>query len=232
MGTLPTVSGTYPDGIDEADLLPPSVFESEHSVPLFRDVAMAAGVATVDLGRGSIMDDFDGDGLLDIVTSSRHSQEPMRYLHNDGDGTFSDRTAAVGLEDQLGVFNLIQADYDNDGRLDILGLRGAGMGDYGSQRNSLLRQQADGTFRDVTYEAGLADAANPTAAAVWGDYDNDGDLDVYVLNHYETRPTRMPACQLFRNNGDRTFTDVAREAGVRNKRNGLSAGWERQFSPH
>ena len=78
------VAGTYPDGLDEADRLPTSSFESEQNIPLFRDVAGIAGVDTVDLGRGSIMDDFDGDGLVDIVTSSRHSFEPMRYLHNNG----------------------------------------------------------------------------------------------------------------------------------------------------
>ena len=64
--------------------------------------------------------------------------------------------------------------------MDILVLRGAWLDDDGQIRNSLLRNNGDGTFVDVTHAAGFAEPARPTQAAVWGDFDNDGDLDVYV----------------------------------------------------
>ena len=71
-----------------------------------------------------IVDDFDNDGRLDVVTSSLDMCEPMHFFHNNGDGTFTDRTEQAGLANQLGGLNMIQADYNNDGCMDILVLRG------------------------------------------------------------------------------------------------------------
>jgi hypothetical protein len=105
--------------------------------------------------------------------------------------------------------NIVQADYDNDGNIDIFVPRGAWLEGAGRHPNSLLRNDGRGRFRDVTFEAGLGEVHYPTQTAAWTDYDNDGDLDLYVGN--ENFPS-----QLFRNNGDRTFTDVARRAGVEN----------------
>jgi len=96
-------------------------------------------------------------------------------------------------------------------------------------RNSLLRNNGDGTFTDVTREAGGAEPPSPTQAVVWGDFDNDGDLDFFIGNEsrieWPERKGDYP-CQLFMNNGDGTFTDVAREAGVTNDRlaKGVTAG--------
>ena len=105
--------------------------------------------------------------------------------------------------------NLLQADYDNDGDLDIYVLRGAWLGQAGRHPDSLLRNDGKARFRDATFDAGLGEAHYPTQTAAWADYDNDGDLDLYVGN--EVFP-----CRLFRNNGDGSFTDVAEFAGVTN----------------
>ncbi len=93
------------------------------------------------------MEDFDNDGLLDVVTSSMDMCEPMHFFHNNGDGTFTDRAAQAGLADQLGGLNVVAADYNNDGCMDILVLRG---GWEFPVRRSLLRNNCDGTFTDVT----------------------------------------------------------------------------------
>lgn len=196
--------GKYPDGVPKEYLIPRSYFESAEDVGRFVDVAPEAGLNMYDMSGGLIVDDFDNDGLLDIVTSDFGQCAPMHFFHNNGDGTFSDRTAQAGLSDQLGGLNLIQADYNNDGCLDILVLRGAW---EFPQRKSLLRNNCDGTFTDVTAAAGLADPATDTQTAVWADIDNDGYLDLLVGNE------NVPS-QLFHNNGNGTFTDISHKAGI------------------
>ncbi len=150
------------------------------------------------------MEDFDGDGLLDVVVSSQNSCVPLRYLHNNGDNTFTDRTKAARLSDQLGGLNLVSTDYNNDGRPDIFVLRG---GWEFKMRKSLLRNNGDGTFTDVTREAGLASPATASQTAAWADFDQDGYLDLFVGNEFSPS-------QLFRNKGDGTFEDVGQKAGV------------------
>jgi hypothetical protein len=130
----------------------------------------------------------------------------MRYHENDGSGGFTDRTEAAGLTGFVGGLNMKHADFDNDGFLDILVLRGAWLS-YG-QPNSLLRNRGDGTFVDVTEAAGLLDAFS-TQTADWGDFDNDGWVDLFIGN--EASPGRRDVSQLFRNRGDGTFSDVTRE---------------------
>jgi tetratricopeptide (TPR) repeat protein len=196
--------GKYPDGVPKEYLIPPSYFDSAEDVGRFVDVAPEAGLNMYDMSGGLIVDDFDNDGLLDIVTSDFGQCAPMHFFHNNGNGTFSDRTAQAGLSDQLGGLNLIQADYNNDGCLDILVLRGAW---EFPQRKSLLRNNCDGTFTDVTAAAGLGDPATDTQTAVWADIDNDGYLDLLVGNE------NVPS-QLFHNNGNGTFTDISHKAGV------------------
>jgi ASPIC and UnbV/FG-GAP-like repeat len=112
------------------------------------------------------------------------------------------------LEGITGGLNLIQADYDNDGDLDVLVLRGAWLENHGRHPKSLLRNDGKGVFTDVTYAVGLGDALYPTQTAGWADYDHDGDLDLYVGN--EAFP-----CHLFKND-DGKFHDLAAEAGVLN----------------
>jgi len=214
------VLGSYPDEVPAEVRIPEDIaYSTDQSVPVFRNIAPEIGLDTVNILGGVIMDDFDNDGRLDIVTSSSHPCDPLIYFHNSGDGTFDDWSEASGLASELGGANLVQADYNNDGLLDLLVIRGAWLsGELAEQGQSLLRQNPDGTFTDVTLSAGLGYRAYPSQTAAWADYDSDGDLDLYIGN--ERRPG-----QLFRNNDDGTFTDVAREAGVVNDAMAKGVTW-------
>jgi tetratricopeptide (TPR) repeat protein len=196
--------GQYPKGVPQKYLLPPSIFESKENIGRFVDVASAAGLKVFSEAGGVIVDDFENNGLLDVVTSSTDFCESLHYFHNNGDGTFTERTKQAGLADQLGGLNIIQADYNNDGCMDILVLRG---GWEFPMRKSLLRNNCDGTFTDVTKESGLGVTTTATQTAAWADIDNDGYLDLFIGN--ETGPS-----QLFHNKGDGTFEDISHAAGV------------------
>jgi hypothetical protein len=196
--------GQYPRGVPPKYLLPPSIFESKKDIGRFVDVASAAGLKVFSEAGGVIVDDFENNGLLDVVTSSTDFCESLRYFHNNGDGTFTERTEQAGLADQLGGLNIIQADYNNDGCMDILVLRG---GWEFPMRKSLLRNNCDGTFTDVTDESGLGATVTATQTAAWADIDNDGYLDLFIGS--ENGPS-----QLFRNKGDGTFEDISQAADV------------------
>ena len=199
--------GRYPDDVPERFLIPPSAFESEQEFPRFVDRASDLGLNTFSLAGGCVVDDFDADGFLDIIVSSWDPAGQIRFYRNDGDGTFTDRTEESGLLGIFGGLNVIQADYDNDADIDVLVLRGGWLADSGQHPNSLLQNDGKGRFRDVTFAAGLGRRHYPTQTASWADYDNDGDLDLYVGNE-------RFANQLFQNRGDGTFTDVAATALV------------------
>ena len=201
--------GEYPDGVPDTHLIPPTAFETDEAFPRFVNIAPQLGLNVVSLCGGVVVDDFDGDDLLDIVVSSWDSAGQVRHFRNEGDGRFTDTTAAAGLNGIFGGLNLRQADYDNDGDTDILILRGAWLGPAGRHPNSLLQNNGKGRFRDVTFEVGLGEVHCPTATAEWADYDNDGDLDLYIGNENEP-------CQLFENDGENHFIDVAQQAGVSN----------------
>ena len=177
--------GKYPSGVPAKYLIPASAFASKESVGRFVDVAAAVGLNSFSMAGGVIVDDLENNGLLDVVTSSYDQCEPLHFFHNNGDGTFTDRGAEAGLADQLGGLNLIQTDYNNDGCIDIFVLRG---GWQQAMRSSLLRNNCDGTFTDVTEAAGLADPI-ASQTAVWADIDNDGLLDLFVGN--EQGPSRL-----------------------------------------
>jgi hypothetical protein len=196
--------GGYPDKVPPAYLIPPAAFVSTEDVGRFRDVAPQAGLSVVATAGGVIVDDFTGNGRFDVVTSNFDSCGPMHYFRNNGDGTFTERTSAAGLDGQLGGLNMIQADYNNDGCKDILLLRG---GWEVAQRKSLMRNNCDGTFTDVTSASGLAEPATSTQTAAWADINNDGLLDLFVGN--EDR-----ASQLFLNKAGNVFEDISRAAGV------------------
>jgi hypothetical protein len=195
--------GMYPDKVPPKYLIPPSAFASAEDVGRFRDVATEAGLESFATAGGVIVDDFENNGRFDIVTSNFDSCGPLHFFHNNGDGTFTEQAAKAGLADQLGGLNILQADYNNDGCLDILILRGAW---EVPQRKSLLRNNCDGTFTDVTVASGLGEPTS-TQAAVWVDINNDGLLDLFVAN--EGQPA-----QLFLNKGDGTFQDISHSAGV------------------
>jgi hypothetical protein len=205
--------GSYPDGVPRRHLIPPSVFESQYPLPRFENVARQAGVDVYGLSGGAILDDFDRDGNLDLVLSAMGYEDPMRFLHGRGDGTFEDRTAGSGLAGETGGLNMIQADYDNDGLVDVLVLRGGWLKTEGRFPMSLLRNEGGGRFSDVTRAAGLFRLA-PTQTATWLDYDGDGWLDLFVGNESSREPPDPHPCELYHSNGDGTFTNVARQAGV------------------
>ncbi len=197
--------GNYPDGVPARYLMAPSLFSSAESVGRFTDVAPEAGLNLFAMSSGVLVDDFDNDGLLDVATTSLQACTPMHFFHNNGDGTFTDRAAAAGLSRQLGGLNLVETDYNNDGCPDILVLRGAW--EKAPQRNSLLRNNCDGTFTDVTARSGLGIPAGNSQAAAWADINNDGLLDLFIVN--EREPSR-----LYLNKGDGTFQDISHAAGI------------------
>ena len=201
--------GEHPHGVPPAWLIPRSAFGSGDGVAGFVDVAPALGIDTVGVAGGSVMEDFDGDGDLDLMASSWGLRDQLRYFRNNGDGTFDDMTEEAGLDGIVRGLNLVSGDYDNNGLADVLVLRGAWTRE--PIPNSLLRSNGDGSFTDVTEAAGLL-RGTPTQTAVWGDYDNDGDVDLFVGN--ESLAGSTYPSQLFSNNGDGSFTDVADRAGV------------------
>ena len=221
------LTGDFPDGVPARFRIGEEVFTSD-AFPgrRWRNLGPELGVDALDLAGGAIVDDFDNDGVLDLITSTWDPCGPLQAFRGDGRGGFEEAGGAWGLGDQLGGLNLIHGDYDGDGRLDLFVLRGAWLLEEGRIRNSLLRNEVGagaGRFVDVTHAAGLAAPAYPTQVAAWGDYDGDGDLDLYVGN--EASEAHEYPSQLFRNLGDGTFEDVAAEAGVDNLRYAKGAAW-------
>ncbi|MCA9198803.1 MAG: CRTAC1 family protein [Planctomycetales bacterium] len=203
--------GEYPQGVPKSWLIPEEVFASDRDIGRFPDVATAAGVDTLGLSGGVVLDDFDADGMIDIMASDWGIDKQLRVYRNLGNGTFQERTTDAGLEGLVGGLNLIHADFDNDGHVDVLVLRGAWLGDDGAYPNSLLRNLGNGAFDDVTKKAGVLSSC-PTQTAAWADFDLDGDLDLFIGN--ETFKSKTYPCELFVNNGDGTFTEAAEEYGV------------------
>jgi hypothetical protein len=196
--------GGYPEQVPPEFLIAPDVFGTEKSVGRFKDVAPEVGLDDFAMAGGLIVDDFDNDGLLDVIKSSFNMCDRLRYFKNEGNGTFLDRSRQAGFDLQLGGLNVIQADYDNDRCLDVLVLRG---GWEWPMRRSLLKGNCRGEFNDVTRESGLLEPLAASQSAVWADFDNDGYLDLFVANE------RGPA-QLFWNKRNGTFEEIGKAAGV------------------
>src|SRR5579859_2102747 len=149
--------GTYPRLVPKEWLIPNLDRDSaDVRVRPFKDVSAEVGLNSFrSEAGGSIVDDFNNDGYLDVVVSSWDLDQSMHYFRNNGDGTFTDVSKASGLSGIKGGLNILQADYNNDGFTDILVLRGAWLGEYGMQPKTLLRNNGDGTFTDVTVESGV-----------------------------------------------------------------------------
>lgn len=182
------------------------------------------------MGGGVAVIDGDGDGLLDLFFCNggpigQDGPGSCKYYRNRGDGTFTDETGSANALGPAHAMGAAVGDYDGDGRDDLFvsGWRG--------QR--LYRNAGGGRFEDVTERAGVASRLWSTSAA-WADLDGDGDRDLYVCGYLEYDPATAPYCaapdgkrdycgpeefaaepdRLYRNNGDATFTDVARASGV------------------
>ncbi len=201
--------GEYPNRVPSKWRVNASLFETDYDIKPFLDVAFQLGLDVNGLAGGVVVEDLDRDGDLDLVCSSWGLRDPIRVFRNDG-GTFTDSTEASGLAGITGGLNLVHADYDNDGREDILVLRGAWWGAEGRHPNSLLRNTSrpgELRFEDVTHASGLL-SFHPTQTAAWADYDGDGWLDLFIGN--ESEPS-----ELYRNNRDGTFTNVTGDAGLK-----------------
>jgi len=206
--------GEYPKGVPKEFLIPGLDADTAFKVKPFTDMAADLGLNINGRAGGVIVDDFNNDGYLDIVTSGWDLDDPMHYFQNNKDGTFTDMTAQSGLQDITGGLNIQQTDYNNDGKLDIFVLRGAwNTQGFGNQPSSLLRNNGDGTFTDVTIPAGLF-FMHPTQAAVWADFNNDGWLDVFIgaENPFGFDQGGIHNSMLYMNNHDGTFTNVASKA--------------------
>jgi hypothetical protein len=226
LNVMRMASRDYPKGVAEEYRLPEKVLRISPDVSVWKNRALALGLSKFDLAGGAIMDDFDGDGLLDLMSSTADPCDGFKAYRNDGQGGFEDVTEAWGLSNQLGGLNVIHADYDGDGALDLLILRGAWHHEFGSVRNSLLHNELAGAARrfvDVTASSGLGRHDYPTQTAAFADYDLDGDLDLYIGNE-AFGPRRFPS-QLFRNDGKGRFIDVTESAGVSNMRMAKGVAW-------
>ncbi|MCH7825298.1 MAG: CRTAC1 family protein, partial [Acidobacteria bacterium] len=215
--------GEYPDGVPTRFLIDPATFAPESEFPYFENVAARAGLATRGYAGGTIVDDFDNDGYLDVLVSSVHSEGQLRFFRNNGDGRFNELTERAGLTGVFGGVHMVQADYDNDGDVDVFVLRGGWLGSQGRIPNSLLRNNGNLTFTDVTFDAGLGDVHYPSQSAAWVDFDNDGDVDLFVGN--ESTPGQRSPSQLFRNEGEGRFVEIAASAGVQNFRFTKGVSW-------
>ena len=187
-------------------------FENIFPGPMFVNVAEESGVA-MRLITGVSWGDYDSDGNLDLLTQSG-------LYRNQGDGTFAKTNFDAEFLRAPGVFG----DYDNDGCLDVYIVRSGEMPSLDTKGlpDVLFKNNCDGTFTDVTEQAGIHGLYHGMSAS-WADYNNDGYLDIYVLNRgillgdalaILTIPYKFEPNILYRNNGDGTFTDVTDEAGA------------------
>jgi len=198
--------GEHPGRVDPRYLISLDLFSnSEFDIGRFRDVGHVVGINRFNQGGAGLMEDIDNDGLLDLVAPTWDATCPMALFRNTGQGIFENAAAAAGLGGQLGGVYAVQTDYNNDGNLDIFIVRGAWL-PY-PVRPTLLRNDGNATFTDVTGEAGLLYPANSITAS-WADYDNDGWLDLFVC-------CEQQASRLYHNLTNGTFAEVAHSAGVR-----------------
>jgi enediyne biosynthesis protein E4 len=176
----------------------------------FTDVAAAADLADATFGayNGTLCSfaDYDNDGFMDVAFSGERN-----VLYRNNGGTFMDVTAAAGITTKRDSTGIAWGDYNSDGLLDLYIARGTLRS--GSLGNTLYRNNGDGTFTNATAEADLTTTAN-TWAPVWGDYDNDGFLDLFVTCAGASELGLGNANLLYHNNGNGTFTDVAAAEGV------------------
>jgi hypothetical protein len=197
--------GEYPQKVDPKYLISIDKWlKSEFDIGKFRDIAHEAGVDRFGMAGGGVFEDFDNDGLLDLAITDCEPGTPMGFWRNRGDGTFEDRAKEAGLIGQMGGQTVIPTDYNNDGFMDMYISRGAWF--LIPMRQSLLRNNGNGTFTDVTEQAGLIGPLNVHVSR-WADYDNDGWLDVFLT-------CEKQSIRLCRNRGDGTFENVTDKAGL------------------
>jgi hypothetical protein len=180
----------------------------------FTQIADGAGLTNASYGinGGAVTSfvDYDNDGRMDVAFSGEGAPEAL--YHHRGSGTFVNVTAAAGINAQTPCQGIAWGDYNNDGFLDLYIARG-NLSGQGNMEDTLYKNNGDGTFTDVTTQAGLGSTSN-NWAAVWGDYDNDGFLDLFVACAGAGAVGAGNANLLYHNNGNGTFTNVAAAQGV------------------
>ncbi len=210
--------GGFPAGVPGKYLIRAMELPARPGFPRFPNIAGDLRLGIMGHAGGLAVEDFNGDGLLDLFFTSFGLDDQAQLFVADGKGGFVDRTTEAGLDGLTGGLNVVHADYDNDGHPDILVLRGAWLGDQGTFPNSLLRNRGDGTFEDVTARAGLL-SFHPTQTAAWADFNLDGCLDLFIGNESQRtfRPGAPPdsnRSELYLNNCNGTFREVSHQVGV------------------
>jgi hypothetical protein len=212
-------NGTYPDEVLEPFLISGlqdmEEIPEDLNVPRLRDSGMMDGVGDNRISGSACVEDFNGNGHLDIFTTSYGFGDEVLFYESDGNGNFSDRTEETGLTGIMGGLNIECADLNNSGAIDILILRGAWLAQHGEHPNSLLRNNSDGTFTDITLSSGLFEMM-PTQVAAFADINHNGYLDIFIGNEsssswqgvfVESDEQSEPyPSAIFLNNGDETFT--------------------------
>lgn len=170
----------------------------------FSNVTSVARVGDSGAGTGCIFADYNNDGFADIYVNNDDNGNNVLY-RNTGHNYFNAVTAQAGVSHKADSKGAVFFDYNNDGYMDIY------CSIDGGQPNILYKNKGDGTFANATAEAGVGHTGH-NAGICAGDYDNDGDIDLFVADRHGNSA-------LYRNNGDGTFTDVAAQAGVRDSGN-------------
>jgi hypothetical protein len=206
-----------------------------YSETTFTDATVEAGVAySPDMTWGCSFVDVNHDGYVDIFVGNHWHQDARLYLNN-ANGTFTDVAALYGLlrtdfsnrpnTTDTDFHGTAWGDFDNDGDEDLYIVVGGGGGTaVGS--NHLMRNDGS-TFTEITSTAGVADEYGRGRTPMWVDYDNDGNLDLFVVNKdgREVNGEYKGYQQLFRNNGNQTFTEVTESAGLFNLSSYETAVW-------
>lgn len=203
--------GEYPAKVPSAYRIDPSWFTNKVKIQPFKDIAAGLGLNRYGHSGGVVMDDFNNDGWQDIVVTAWGPDDPMVFYMNNGDGTFTDKTDAVGLKGFTSGLNLNQADFNNDGWLDLLVMRGAWLWSEGNIPATLFMNTGKGTFVDVTIKAGLTKFA-PSQTSTWADINLDGWLDLVKANESLTSFER--GVDVYINQKDGTFTLESKEYGL------------------
>jgi hypothetical protein len=173
----------------------------------FEDVAKKAGVDDDRNGRCAALMDYDNDGDLDLFAAGCHST--ARFYRNEGDGTFEEMTTKAGLQISGHCERLTVGDYDNDGYIDAFVM-------FWNSSKMLYHNNGDGTFTNVAKEAGVLLQQGNGGGCAFADYDNDGDLDLYVAHH-------SGVDALYRNNGNNNHWLHIKATGTKSNRNGVGA---------
>ncbi|MFK8039349.1 MAG: CRTAC1 family protein [Crocinitomicaceae bacterium] len=198
----------------------PNWNQEQKRFPKFEEIGMSVGIAENGLSGGASIEDFNNDGYLDLFMTSYGMEDNVRLYISDKNGGYLESTDSAGLKGIVSGLNCIHADFDNDGNVDILVLRGGWLGNPGSHPNSLLKNVGNGRFQDVTRSSGIY-SKHPTQTAAWADVNQDGNLDLFIGN--ESKPGENHPCEFFMNNGDGSFTEKSEEIGL-NKINGFVKG--------